>query len=103
MAYRITWLSDVPNHRNKRLVTLAYPVRRKAPSFRVRRMSTLLTTQSIWGYISHAAAKSAVGISLSEFQTVHNRAGGFFMRQAQQHLNGGLCGGAERLAGCLDR
>ncbi|EPE7784041.1 hypothetical protein [Yersinia enterocolitica] len=31
-------------------------------------MSTLLTTQSIWGYISHAAAKSAVGIETPEFQ-----------------------------------
>ncbi len=40
----------------------------------------LLTTQSLWGYISHTAAKSVVGIGVPEFGTVHNRASGFFMR-----------------------
>lgn len=32
------------------------------------------------GYISHATAKSVVGGRSPEFQTVHNRASGFFMR-----------------------
>lgn len=31
----------------------------------------------------------------------HNRVSGFFMREAQSHLNGGACGGAVRLAGFM--
>ncbi|KDT00226.1 hypothetical protein AC65_2726 [Escherichia coli 2-005-03_S4_C1] len=39
-----------------------------------------MTTSRVRGYIPHAPAKPGVGISTPDIETVHNRAGGFFMR-----------------------
>ncbi|OEN32445.1 hypothetical protein BHF46_23025 [Escherichia coli] len=39
-----------------------------------------LTVFVLRGYIPHASAKSGVGIGVPDIETVHNRAGGFFMR-----------------------
>ncbi|EFW53633.1 ash family protein [Escherichia coli] len=39
-----------------------------------------MTQSVIRGYIPHAPAKSGVGIGVPDIETVHNRAGGFFMR-----------------------
>ncbi|EOY6569185.1 hypothetical protein AC93_0346 [Escherichia coli 2-005-03_S4_C2] len=40
----------------------------------------MLTTTHIRDYILRTPAKSGVGISTPDIETVHNRAGGFFMR-----------------------
>ncbi|EII1445144.1 hypothetical protein LG018_004820 [Salmonella enterica subsp. enterica serovar Kottbus] len=39
-----------------------------------------LTIEDVRGYIPCTPAKSGVGIGLPDIETVHNRAGGFFMR-----------------------
>ncbi|WP_241517516.1 ash family protein [Serratia marcescens] len=39
------------------------------------------------GYISCAAAKSAVGIGVPDINRRMNRVSGFFVRKAQPHLN----------------
>ncbi|EKS1146629.1 ash family protein [Escherichia coli] len=39
-----------------------------------------MTRHIVRGYIPHAPAKSGVGIGVPDIETVHNRAGGFFMR-----------------------
>ncbi|EFE7456783.1 ash family protein [Escherichia coli] len=39
-----------------------------------------MTVFVLRGYIPHASAKSGVGIGVPDIETVHNRAGGFFMR-----------------------
>ncbi|EEZ5885466.1 hypothetical protein H9N62_002099 [Escherichia coli] len=39
-----------------------------------------MTVFVLRGYIPHAPAKSGVGIGVPDIETVHNRAGAFFMR-----------------------
>nr|WP_212436699.1 ash family protein [Escherichia coli] len=39
-----------------------------------------MTTSRIRDYIHRTPAKSGVGIGTPDIETVHNRAGGFFMR-----------------------
>ncbi|EBL0598697.1 hypothetical protein D0B55_13725 [Salmonella enterica] len=61
-----------------------------------------MTINGIRGYITCAAAKSAVGICTPDINRRMSRVSCFFMRKAQPHQNyGGACGAVERLAGRL--
>ncbi|EGZ4409836.1 hypothetical protein ACS34_004978 [Salmonella enterica subsp. enterica serovar Poona] len=64
-----------------------------------------LTTTDIRGYILHAPAKSGVGIGVPEFHRDRDTPRACFLLSfVYAHLNyGGLCGGAERLAGFRTR
>lgn len=48
-------------------------------------MNAVLENKNGWNYSPHVAAKSAAGRGNPKFTKAHNRASGFFMRQARSH------------------